>query len=248
LERREYERLAAVEDRMWWFRGLHANLLAALDRRAIPQERACALAMLDAGCGTGGFLARLGARADGGTALGLELDEGACRLARAKSRCAVAVGSVNALPFADRSLDIVFCADVLSHRGVEPGAALAGFRRCLRPGGVLVLNLPAYRWLYSGHDAAVDNVRRFGRREVLSLLAASGFAGARADYWNSILFPVMLMRRKLAFDRGGASDVTLLPAPVERVFAACLAVESKLAAAGVRLPFGGSILATAVRP
>ncbi len=246
MDRREYERLAEVEDRMWWFRGLHANLLSAGDARRTQEHGHRGATMLDAGCGTGGFLARLGARA--GTAFGVEIDEDVSHVARAKSRCAVAVGSVNALPFADQSLDIVFSADVLCHRGVEQHAALAGFHRCLRPGGVLVLNLPAYRWLYSAHDAAVDNARRYGRREVLTLLAESGFAGARADYWNSILFPLMLMRRKLACGRGGMSDVRLLPAPVERVFAACLAVESKLAAAGVRLPFGGSILATAVRP
>jgi SAM-dependent methyltransferase len=236
VERREYERLAAAEDRMWWFRGLHANLLAA----DVPSQGV----MLDAGCGTGGFLARLGSA---GRAVGLDGDEGACRMARAKSGAAIVAGSINALPFADRAFDAIWSADVLCHRGVDEAQALAEFRRCLKPGGALVLNLPAYRWMLSGHDRAVDNVRRYDRKGVLRLLAGAGFVAARVRYWNSLLFPLMVARRKLG-GRGASSEVALLPAPLERLFTACLALERALAAAGVRFPFGGSILATSVRP
>ena len=73
MDRRQYERLAEVEDRMWWFRGLHANLLSAADARRTHEDERRFATMLDAGCGTGGFLARLGARA--GTAFGVEIDE-----------------------------------------------------------------------------------------------------------------------------------------------------------------------------
>ena len=247
MERREYERLAAAEDRMWWFRGLHANLIAAWrDVGAAGRDGV----LLDAGCGTGGFLNVLAAAAPDALRCGVELDEGAARIAHAKGGGPIVAGSVAGLPFADGSLDAIFSADVLCHRGVEEAVALGAFRRCLKPGGVLVLNLPAYRWLLSAHDAAVDNVRRYGRGEVLALLAAAGFANADVRYWNSILFPVMVLRRKLAGAKGrsGGSDVALLWAPLERLFAACVALEAKLAAAGVRLPFGGSILASAVRP
>jgi ubiquinone/menaquinone biosynthesis C-methylase UbiE len=245
LERGEYERLAAAEDAMWWFRGLHANLIAAW-RDAGGGGRV----LLDAGCGTGGFLARLASSAPDAVRLGLELDVGACGVARAKGRAAIAAGSVNQLPFADASFDAIFSADVLSHRGVEARAALAHFHRCLKLRGVLVLNLPAYRWLHSAHDRAVDNARRFGRDEVLQLLAEAGFADISARYWNSILFPLMVARRKLGPAPGapGTSEVALLPAPLERVFGAVVALEGGLASAGVRFPFGGSILAVAVRP
>jgi SAM-dependent methyltransferase len=244
LERREYERLAAVEDRMWWFGGLHANLVAAWRGHAGSHGR---LRLLDAGCGTGGFLARAKAAVPHGAFFGVELDTEACRLARDKSGAAVAVANINAIPFADGSFDVIVSADVLCHRGVEERTALAGFRRCLRPGGLLVLNLPAYRWLHSAHDVAVDNARRYDRKELLMLLADSGFAAPRARYWNSLLFPLMLLRRKLLRRRDAESDVALLPAAVERAFAACLALERGLVAAGIPLPFGGSILATAVR-
>src|SRR6202022_267442 len=95
--------------------------------------------------------------------VGLDIDEGAASVARGKSGKPICRGSVDGLPFADGTFDAILSADVLCHRGVDAGRALHGFRRCLKPGGVLVLNLPAYGWLYSAHDVAVDNARRFGR-------------------------------------------------------------------------------------
>jgi len=246
VEAREYERLAAVEGEMWWFRGLHANLVAAL-RRSFGGERA---AILDSGCGTGGLLVALGGALPQAMLFGLDLDEGAAATARAKSGRPVCVASIDRLPFADGAFDAVMSADVLCHEGVDEGAALAGLRRCLRPGGTLILNLPAYPWLFSAHDVAVANARRYARGELCRLLAHAGFTSIHAVYWNSFLFPLMLLRRKVwrGGQPAGGSEVALLPAPLERVFGAVMALENRLLKAGIGLPFGGSILATAVRP
>jgi SAM-dependent methyltransferase len=243
VEHHEYERLAAVEERGWWFRGLHANLLAAW-RRAAPIS--VNPVVLDAGCGTGGLLVRLGAALPQARRFGIDLDPLAGSLARGKSNALIAVGSTMALPFAAERLDAVFSVDVLCHKGVAPRAALQSILWCLRPGGTIILNLPAYRWLFSGHDRAVDNVRRFGRGEIETLLAEEGFTQIRTRYWNSALFPLMLLQRLT--HRHGASDVALLPAPIERLFHAIVVAEAWLADRGWRFPFGGSILATAVRP
>jgi SAM-dependent methyltransferase len=243
MERREYGRLAAVEERGWWFHGLHAHLIRAWQRRATP---ASAAILLDAGCGTGGLLTKLRTAAPSARRYGLEFDPGAAETARDKSGAALIVGSVLAPPLAPQSCDAIFSADVLCHRGVEPAAALAALAPCLKPRGLLLLNLPAYRWLFSGHDLAVDNVRRFGAGEIRMLLRAAGFVEIRIDYWNSLLFPLMVTQRLI--HRGAKSDVALLPPLVERLFGAILRCELALAAGGLRLPFGGSILATAVKP
>jgi SAM-dependent methyltransferase len=242
LQPQEYERLAASEERMWWFRGLHANLIAAW-RGAGGRGGG----VLDAGCGTGGLLKRLQAAAPDAQLAGVELDQGAAAFARQKCSGIVA-GTVHALPFAGATFDAVFSADVLCHRGVDEACALAEFRRCLKRGGILVLNLPAYRWLFSAHDVAVDNVRRYGAGEVRRMLVAAGFVGVRVAYWNSVLFPLMVIRRKVPHAGGGASDVALLPAPLERAFFACVAAEAALKRRGLEPPFGGSLLATAERP
>jgi len=246
VERGEVERLDAVEARMWWFRALHRNLIRlwSASARDGGGER-----LLDAGCGTGGFLARLGEARPGALIVGFDRDALACRFARAKG-AAVAQASIDALPFAGGSFDAVFSADVLCHGGVDQQAALLEMRRCLKPGGLLVLNLPAYRWLYAAHDRAVDNVRRYALAEVAELLNEAGFVRIRTTYWNTLLFPLMVARRKLG--SGAASDVSLLPKPLEWLLAGVTTAESALLAWllawGLRLPFGGSILAAGVRP
>jgi SAM-dependent methyltransferase len=227
---------------MWWFQGLHAHLILALRETRAPRR------ILDAGCGTGGLMKRLAAAFPDATVLGLDLDLGAARLAQAKGGGVLSVGSIDCLPFADGAFDAAVSADVLCHHGVDERRALAELRRCLRPGGLLALNLPAYRWLYSAHDVAVDNARRYAMGELRRLLAAAGFVRVRTRYWNSLLLPLMLLRRKLWRRAGEASEVALAPAPVERAFGAVLALERRLLAAGVSLPFGSSILATAVKP
>jgi SAM-dependent methyltransferase len=242
VNRAEYEKLYEVEDRMWWFRGTHANLAAAF-RRAAPASRR---PVLDAGCGTGGLLKRLKAAFPERLVLGLELDRGASAMAREKSGCPVSVGKVEALPFGDAALDGVFSADVLCHRGVDEAGTLKEFHRCLAPGGVVVLNLPAYPWLLSSHDRAVDNVRRYTRSGVVALLRRAGFEVSRTTYWNTVLFPVMVLRRKL-LRGGGQSDVALAPAPVEAVFRLVMRLETALLARGLTFPFGGSLVAVAVK-
>jgi SAM-dependent methyltransferase len=243
VERHEYERMAAVEERSWWFRGLHRNLITAWHNAASAPANPL---LLDAGCGTGGLLSQLGRAVPQAQRYGIDLDRLAAATARDKSRALVAVGSTTSLPVATASFDAVFSADVLCHRGVEPLVALQSIHSCLKPGGTLILNLPAYPWLLSGHDHAVDNVRRFGRSEVRALLKAAGYGRIRTRYWNSLLFPLMVLQR-FTHPRG-ASDVALLPAPIERLFHAIVGIEAWLGDRGLYFPLGGSILATAVKP
>jgi SAM-dependent methyltransferase len=245
MEQAEYELMAAVEDRMWWYHGLHA---LAADRFAAARHAmpAASLPALDGGCGTGGLLARLAHRVPDATLVGIEYFAGAAATARSKSGRGVAVGSVNALPFRDGAFGAVFSMDVLCHRAVDEPRALAEAHRCLAPGGVLIVNLPAYRWLLSSHDERVHNVRRYTRGEVIEMLGRAGFARVWASYWNTLLFPIMVLKRKLL--GGEASDVRPFPAPLEALFRSVLAVERAWLGRGLKFPFGGSILAVAVKP
>ena len=187
MERAEYERLAALDRRLWWFQGLHAEIAGALGRHGDwnPQER-----VLDAGCGTGGLLVSLRDRMPAMALFGLELDGIAAQVAQSASGRPVAGGTVNRLPFRDGSFAAIVSADVLCHRGVEEATALGEFRRCLRPGGLLVLNLPAYRWMLGEHDLAVHNVRRYTAGGVRALLAQAGFTGILTSYWNLSLIHI----------------------------------------------------------
>jgi ubiquinone/menaquinone biosynthesis C-methylase UbiE len=243
MEDREYELMDAVEDRMWWYRALHGHALRALE--ALPEGAR----ILDAGCGTGGFLAKLRAAHPKAALFGLEYAEGAASRAAAKAGAHVAAGTVNALPFPDAGFDAVVSLDVLCHDAVEEAAALAEFRRVLRPGGLLVLNLPAHEWLRSAHDLRVHTARRYDRARATAALTEAGFEQPAPRHWNSLLLPLMVMQRKvLKRDEGASSDVAPFPPWLDASLFSVCRLEAALLGAGLRFPAGGSLLTTATRP
>jgi SAM-dependent methyltransferase len=227
---------------MWWFRGLHENLISAFHQRHPQQPHGV---ILDAGCGTGGFLYRLGQVLRGYTLLGLDVDKTACEITR-KNGQLVCLGSAGSLPFPDACLAAIFSADMLNHGRVNQKQALQNFYRCLQLEGILVLNLPAYPWLLSGHDRAVHNVRRYTCKDVRMLLMEVGFVDVKTTHWNTVLFPLMVMHRLLSV-KLGHSDVRLFAKPVETIFHAIMRFETFILSSGLRLPYGGSILATAIK-
>jgi SAM-dependent methyltransferase len=239
----EYKKLNEVEDHMWWFAGLHENLITVFNRARVKTLPGIAL---DVGCGTGGLLRKLAQLLPQLALIGIDLNEMACTIARAKSGQSVCLGTTNCLPFREASFAAIFSADVLGHTDVDQKRALHSYHRCLQSEGILVLNLPAYQWLLSGHDRAVHNVRRYTRKRIRDLLIAAGFVGVETTYWNTFLFPLMLLHRLLS-SMAEDSDVNFYPRPVEIVFRKIMAFENFLLSRGLTLPFGGSVIATATR-
>jgi SAM-dependent methyltransferase len=237
MEPSEYALMDDAEQRMWWYRALHARLLDAL---AGMHGR-----VLDAGCGTGGLLAVLAARRPDLDLVGLEWAQPAAERARQKSKAAVVCGSVNALPIARASFDAAIAADLLCHAAVDPRAALSELRRVLRPGGRLVVNMPAYQWLLSAHDRRVHNVRRLTAPATAALLRDAGFTRVRARYWNGLLLPAMVVQRKLLARGESASDVAPFPPWLNAVLHGMIEAERALR---LILPAGGSVMATAETP
>ena len=246
MERSEYQTLDAVESQMWWFVAVRRNLLSLSERLPLDAMGCCAI--LDAGCGTGGLLPQLAAHHPQHSLVGLDINAEACTRAATKSAQLICAGSVNALPFPDGVFAAIFSADVLSHRCVDERGALLQFNRCLTHDGWLVLNLPAYRWMLSRHDGAVHNVRRYTAKGLRRPLQAAGFRLVYTTYWNAVLFPLMVMARKL-LPRGDAvtSDVKVYPPPIDLLCRAVTAFEHVLIRAGCRFPFGSSILAIACK-
>jgi len=246
MELSEYHKLDRLEDRMWWFAASHRNLLT-LSSRQVPLD-AGAQPILDAGCGTGGFLAQLAARYPNRALFGLDVNPLACRRAAAKSARPVCVGSINALPFPEGVFAAVFSIDVLCHSSVDERSAVLQFRRCLADNGCLVVNVPAYSWMLSRHDAAVHNVRRYTTKGVRRLLESAGFRTVYATYWNTVLFPLMVITRKFLPNCGGvASGVTEYPRLIDLLCRVATTFETTLFRKGLRLPFGGSVIAIATK-
>src|SRR3954451_3161630 len=240
MEPQEYQLMDTVEDGMWWYRALHSRVLEALGQ---PSGR-----MLDAGCGTGGFLARLKTTWPEAEAEGLERNPKAAARAQAKAGVPVAAGCVMTMPFADASFQAVTSMDVLCHAAVEPATALAEMHRVLAPGGRLVLNLPAFQWLLSAHDHRVHNVRRFTASDAARMLTEAGFSAVTTRYWNTLLLPMMVLQRKiLASAPENCSDVAAFPPWQDRMLFGITEAERQLARLRLSFPAGGSVLAVATR-
>jgi len=239
----EYHKLDQIEHQAWWFRGLHENLVATFHQRRPKRPHGV---ILDAGCGTGGLLRKLAQVLPEYTLFGLDVDIMACEIARAKCGQFVCLGSVNSLPFSDGCFAAIFSADVLSHGGVDQKKALKNFHRCLQHEGVLLLNLPAYPWLFSGHDRVVHNVRRFTNKDIRELLMVAGFVDVETTFWNTVLFPLMVLHRILSSNTDD-SDVRLYARPLETIFRTIMGLETFILSRGLKLPYGGSIIATAIK-
>ena len=230
---------------MWYFRALHAHLERALH----DQLGDSPAKLLDAGCGTGGLIGRLAPRHPHWCWVGLDASELACDFARRRlgASAEIVEGRAEALPFDDARFDAVVSADVLYHID-DDAAALRECVRVLRPGGALVINVPAYQWLWSYHDEAVHSKRRYSRSGLLAKLVTAGLAPVRATYWNTLPFPLVVVRRKLLPAPADGSDVHLFPGPIETLFNGAMALERAWLRTLGALPFGTSVFVVARKP
>jgi len=239
----EYETLFRVEDAHWWYRALRRVLRWHLDR-FLPGWRA--LPLLDAGCGTGGNLAHL---PGAGARIGLDRAGEALARCRRRGLAQLVRGDVSALPFSAGCFEAVLSASVIYHQWVsDPAVALRECHRVLRPGGLLLLDVPASDALWSAHDEAVMTARRFRARELRALVEANGFEVLRLTHWNTLLFPAVWAARRLRLSPEGRDfDPDAPPGGARN---ALLDAAMRLEAAGWRrapLPFGVSIHCAARR-
>lgn len=238
----EYDNIARCAAKHWWYRGLRALVKGEVDR--LP-EAARAGRWCDVGCGTGHLL---GVLPKACPPYALDASPLALRHASRTTPGRITLGSVNALPFAAGSLAGVTLMDVLYHRAVpDKIAALREVSRVVRPGGYLLLNVPAYTWLESNHDRFVMTDKRSTRGEAISLLEQAGFEALRATYWNTLLLPAIAAARMLQAREAPRSDVAETGVLMNVVGTVALALERVWLRYGT-LPAGVSIFAVARKP
>ena len=246
--REEFQRqYAEIQDRHWWFRGRRAIILRILERHLDPQVGDPPRTILDIGCGTGAMLPYLAAF---GAARGIESDTGAVRLAQERS-LPVELASPPPLRVAEESLDLITAFDVFEH--VDDDSTLAhDCRRALRPGGTLMLTVPAYEFLWGVQDEVSDHRRRYVASGMRELVRRAGFEVRRITYFNTLLFPAVAAVRvgsriwPRSPKRGSDFELTP-PGRANELLARVLASEARLLDR-ITLPFGVSILALAVKP
>lgn len=237
------EAMARLEDDHWWFRARRDILDSAVARFVGKTDLA-----LTVGVGIAREAEMLAKR----TRL-VAIDR-----APIDTRCVgvalPAQADATAIPFGDSVFDAVFLFDVLEHVDDE-ARALGEIRRVLRPGGKLLVTVPAFMFLYGLQDEVSEHKRRYRRQPLVALLRRSGFEVDYATYFNTLLFPpiaaVRLLRRLFPGAStpasNGASDFDLrLPAAVETALEKLFSLE-RHAIGNAALPFGISILCSAKR-
>jgi len=175
----EYATMYHVEETHWWYRSLRGMLTQSM--AAFPEDAR----VLDVGCGTGANMQALK------ITYGIDYSTEAIAFCRERTLSETAAASATALPFASESFDAAISCDVLCHHSIaDKSQMLRESARVLRPGALLLLNLPAYSWLMSSHDEYVGTDRRFRKAEMPALLEEAGLEPIRMTYWNTAMFPL----------------------------------------------------------
>lgn len=251
MESTFYEDYYRHENAHWWFRWRY-ELITKLVRSLKTDDD---FRILDAGCGTGQMTKRLEAI---GHAIGLDSAQEAIDYARSRGVKRLVRGSITAPPFADGSFDCVLALDVIEHVDDDMGI-LTSLYHVIKPGGHLIITVPAFNALWSEHDEINHHKRRYRSPQLRHLIAEAGFEVDRVTYCNTALYlPVLLTRkaknlwRGLSRKRPGEnrplrSDLGDYPKPINDALFSVMYAETKLMDR-MDMPFGVSILAVARRP
>ena len=231
----EHATMFRVEETHWWYRSLRGMLTHFM--ATFPDDAK----VLDVGCGTGANMHALNIR------FGIDYSHEAVAFCRERGLPGTAAASATALPFADGSFDAAISCDVLCHHSIaDKTQMLQESARVVRPGALVLLNLPAYTWLMSSHDVHVGTDRRFHMQEMPGLLDAAGMDILKMTYWNTAMFPVAAgVRLWRRIRPPAASDLAAGSGEMANgLLSAVLRVECALTRV-VRLPFGLSLMVLA---
>lgn len=239
MESQAYHDIHRIENELWWYRG-RRMVCRGLLRRALgaaPDRR-----VLDVGCGTGfnfGMLSEFGA------VEGVEPSEEGMAYCRSRGLTGVVQAEAHALPYPDATFDLVTALDVIEHLD-DDVAALREFQRVLKPGGHLLLYVPALPVLFGRHDRIVHHRRRYMLGGLQRVVAAGGFQLLHASYVNLLVLPlVVLARLALALvPHRPHVEMGLPPGPVNRLLTRFCKWEVPWVL-GRGLPLGMSLVALA---
>lgn len=244
----EYEAMAKCERKLWWYKCLHDLTLNKIE--TVAHKNAM---ILDAGCGTGGMLSRLQER--GFTNLtGFDLSTDAIKYAAATRSLNVQLLDILECDTAylPNTFDVVISHDILCLlNDGEDKAAFDKLVSLLKPGGFLMMNLPAGKYFKGTHDSAVGIKKRFSKQRVRELTRDTPVKIREIEYWPFALSPLIFslrtfQRSQLLFSKADQykSDVSLPHPLLNELFYRVTSFENKT----MNLkPWGSSVFVTLVK-
>jgi len=228
----------------WWFRG-RALIIEAILRRHLDGG---AKHILSIGCGPVEALTwLLRVATPEGSVTGLDINSSH---GPSTGDILFVTGSAERPPFPDCSFDVVLALDILEHLPNDE-LAVCNALRVLKPGGLLVISVPAFPLLWGRQDIVSEHCRRYVKRNLSAIVRRSGFGTFEISYFNVVLFPAIaalrLGRRLIGTAERPASDFDgarpgLLNTILLKIFGAERHVIGRLPT-----PFGLSLLAVCVK-
>ncbi len=235
------DRVMHMERNHFWFAS-RRRLVESLLRRSAGHPR---LSVLDLGVG-GGFFCQLLAQAGYRMTAIDFLPGGLRRLHRDAPTVQLVQSSAESLSLRDASFDAALALDVLEH--IDDHAATAELFRVLRPGGSLIITVPAFPALWSFRDTAAGHRRRYRRQSLIQLLTAAGFAVEHTGYYQCLLFPLAILSRWAGRRHAATRDWEDTPPKLlNTLFHALSSAEVRLGGF-IPWPYGSSLFAVARRP
>lgn len=240
-----------LEEQHWWFASRRDAVYDLINTMNLPASAA----ILEIGCSGGPLMQRL-RTAGYKDVTGIDLSTSAIELAQARGVPHVSVMDGAALEFADGRFDVVIASDVLEHIEDE-SKALREWTRVLKPGGKLLVFVPAHAYLWSEHDVVNHHFRRYSRQGLADVMTHAGLKVQRSSFWNAALYlptaALRLGRRLLSgpvssqVKPGATGDLHSFAGPVNSLLLQWIKVENRILK-HVDLPLGVSVFALAQKP
>jgi SAM-dependent methyltransferase len=188
MDTHAYEEMAENQDHHWWFKARREIISQEISKLGLQADAR----ILEIGCGPGGNIGMLQKH---GQVCAMEMDKFAREFAASKTNICISEGWLpDNLPFNDEKFDLICMFDVLEHVR-EDKEALQVIRKLLKPGGALLITVPAYQWLFGKHDETLHHHRRYILSDLSRSLVQAGYKPVRKTYFNSLLFPLVMLTR-----------------------------------------------------
>lgn len=238
MKKTEYSRMAHHEKTYWWHLGRLKIITSYLNKHIGDKD---GVKILNVGCGTGGTLKTLEKY---GKVENVDVSDDAIDFMKQAGYKVKKVEGIK-LPYKDNSFDLVAAFDVLEHIEHDE-EALKEWLRVLKPGGYVVMTIPAHQWLWSAHDTSLHHFRRYTTKEVKNKAKNAGLHPKKVSYAFAFSLPMVVGFRGINKVLGRKVDAETsyvpVPKPINSFFTGLLSAEAK-AHSFTPIPFGTSVIA-----
>ena len=245
MEISEYKNIFENEEDHFLYTSRHKTVFSLI-KKYIGDKRSN-LKILDAGSGTGLLAKKL---AIFGSVSSIDISQEAIKFARLRG-IKTKRASVTKIPFRSNSFDLVVSIDVVYHKAVKNDErAISEFFRVLKPGGILIIRVPANNWIRTKHDKHVHTRQRYNIKELKVKLQKEGFLIKKLTFTNMILLPLSVIQHTLdqfKSSKETKSAVYKTPKVINNLLIVLLNLEVFLLTR-FYLPFGVGIFAVASKP